>query len=144
MELKRGNYRMFSDENGEYKQEPLGYSFGALEPHIDAQTMEIHYSKHHAGYVRKLNKALTAYKGQKVNSLEMAFQNITTFPNAIRNNGGGHYNHTLFWKVMKPGGNKFGEGEFASAVAEDLGGFAKMKEQFTQAAARGLVPVGHG
>lgn len=111
----------------------LPYSYDALEPYIDARTMEIHHSKHHQAYVNNLNKAVegSALEGR---SLESLFSEISKLPAAVRNNGGGHFNHSLFWEVMSP--NKGGEptGKLAEAISSDLGGFAKFKETFSNAA----------
>ncbi|MGK9369743.1 superoxide dismutase [Melioribacter sp. Ez-97] len=112
----------------------LPYAFDALEPYIDARTMEIHHDKHHAGYVNNLNKAVegTEYEGK---SLEELFKTVSKLPVAIRNNGGGHYNHTLFWQIMGP--NKGGEpsGALADAINGTFGSFEKFKETFNNAAA---------
>ena len=112
----------------------LQYGFDALEPHIDARTMEIHHGKHHAGYVANLNKAVegTDLEGK---SLEDLLKDISKYPAAVRNNGGGHYNHSLFWTIMGP--NKGGQpsGELAEAMNSAFGSFDKFKEQFSAAAA---------
>lgn len=112
----------------------LPYSFDALEPHIDARTMEIHHGKHHNGYVTKLNGAVegTDLEGK---SLEELLTNVSKYPTAVRNNGGGHYNHSLFWTVMGP--NKGGEpsGDLADAINNAFGSFDKFKEEFSNAAA---------
>ncbi|MCF8242763.1 MAG: superoxide dismutase [Melioribacteraceae bacterium] len=112
----------------------LPYAFDALEPHIDARTMEIHHGKHHAGYVSKLNAAVegTDLEGK---SLEDLMKDVSKYSTAVRNNGGGHYNHSLFWSVMGP--NKGGEptGELAEAINSTFGSFEKFKEEFSNAAA---------
>jgi len=112
----------------------LPYSFDALEPNIDARTMEIHHDKHHAGYVKKLNAAVegTDLEGK---SLEDLFANISKYPTAVRNNGGGHYNHSLFWTIMGP--NKGGQpsGELADAINSTFGSFDGFKDKFSNAAA---------
>jgi Fe-Mn family superoxide dismutase len=112
----------------------LPYAFDALEPYIDARTMEIHHDKHHAGYVNNLNKAVegTEYEGK---SLEELFKTVSKLPVAIRNNGGGHYNHSMFWQIMGP--NKGGEptGALADAINGTFGSFEKFKETFNNAAA---------
>ena len=116
----------------------LGYSFDALEPVIDARTMEIHHDKHHAGYVNKLNAALegTEHGFKSVDSL-LADLNILPeyIRTAVRNNGGGHANHSLFWKILRPGGAGRPTGGLADAVSRDLGGYDAFKEAFSQAAA---------
>lgn len=117
----------------------LSYSFDALEPHIDAKTMEIHHDKHHGGYVAKLNAALEGNESLQSKSIEELLQNLNEVPEAIRtavrNNGGGHYNHTLFWSVMSPDGGGEPQGDLADAINDAFGSFEAMKEQFEQAAA---------
>ena len=112
----------------------LPYALNALEPHIDARTMEIHHGKHHQGYVTNLNKAIegTSLDGKPI---EEILKNLDMKNAAVRNNGGGHYNHSLFWKVMGPntGGNP--SGELADAIKRDLGDFETFKENFAKAAA---------
>ncbi|MGE0569029.1 MAG: superoxide dismutase [Bacteroidia bacterium] len=112
----------------------LNYAFNALEPHIDAKTMEIHHGKHHNAYVTNLNNALPG-SGAENMSIEDICKNISKFSMAIRNNGGGHFNHTLFWEIMAPnaGGNPVGE--VAKAIDADLGGFEKFKTDFAAAGA---------
>jgi Fe-Mn family superoxide dismutase len=112
----------------------LPYDYKALEPHIDAQTMEIHHTKHHNAYVTNLNKAL---EGSDLanKSLEDLMKIISKAPVAVRNNGGGHYNHSLFWLIMSPNGGGKPEGDLAKAIDSDLGGFDKFKEAFSNAAA---------
>lgn len=116
-----------------FKQEPLPYAFDALEPYIDKQTMEIHYGKHHAGYVNNLNKALAAQK-TGYTGLEDILANISKYPTAVRNNAGGHWNHTMFWSWMKPNGKDTYAGKIATAVNAQFGSLDKFKEQFTDAA----------
>jgi Fe-Mn family superoxide dismutase len=115
----------------------LPYPNNALEPHIDARTMEIHHDKHHAAYVNNVNAALEG-KGIAEQSIEDLCRNIERIPQdirpAVRNNGGGHANHSMFWLIMSPkGGGKPG-GEVAAAIDKELGGFDKFKESFTKAA----------
>ena len=112
----------------------LPYSFDALEPHIDARTMEIHHDKHHAGYTSKLNAALdgTEHAGK---SIEDILANVDSLGAGIRNNGGGFYNHSLFWNIMGPNGGGNPSGSLASAIDSDLGGMDKLKETFNNAAA---------
>lgn len=112
----------------------LNYAFNALEPHIDARTMEIHHGKHHQAYVTNLNNALPG-SGAENMSIEDICKNISKFTPAIRNNGGGHYNHTLFWEIMAPNAGGAPSGELAKAIDADLGGFDKFKADFTQAGA---------
>jgi Fe-Mn family superoxide dismutase len=121
-----------------YELPELGYAFDALEPNIDARTMEIHHNKHHAGYVAKLNAAVEGTDlGSKtvcelISSLDSLPENIR---GAVRNNGGGHCNHSLFWKVISPGGANAPEGELATAIDASFGSFDAFKEQFAAAAA---------
>jgi Fe-Mn family superoxide dismutase len=121
-----------------YELPELGYAFDALEPNIDARTMEIHHDKHHAGYVAKLNAAVEGTDlGSKtvcelISSLDSLPENIR---GAVRNNGGGHCNHSLFWKVISPGGANAPEGELATAIDASFGSFDAFKEQFAAAAA---------
>ena len=109
----------------------LGYAYDALEPTIDAKTMEIHYTKHHQAYVDNLNKAIegTDLEGKSLVDL----QKIGTDKPAVRNNGGGHYNHSLFWELLTPGGSKEPVGNVKAEI-EKLGGFEKFKEDFSNAA----------
>src|SRR6056300_915646 len=111
----------------------LGYAYDALEPHMDARTMEIHHSKHHAGYTAKLNDAIagTEMEGK---SIEELLANHSDHA-AIRNNGGGYYNHCLFWEVMSPNGGGLPTGLLADAIDSDLGGFEAFKDAFSNAAA---------
>jgi Fe-Mn family superoxide dismutase len=117
----------------------LEYAFDALEPHIDAQTMEIHHDKHHAAYVSKLNAALDGHGDLADKSIEDLIMNISALPadiqGAVRNNGGGHYNHSLFWTVIGPNGGGEPSGQLAEAINRDFGSFDAFKEQFAQAAA---------
>lgn len=112
----------------------LNYAFDALEPHIDARTMEIHHGKHHNGYVNNLNAAIegTDLAGK---SLEEILANVSQHGAAVRNNGGGHYNHTLFWTILSPNGGGAPTGDLASAIDAEFGSFDAMKEQFNKAAA---------
>lgn len=108
----------------------LKYSYGALEPHIDAQTMEIHHTKHHQAYVDNLNKALP----ENTKSLEEILESVSAYPVAVRNNAGGHWNHSFFWEIMGP--NTGGEpgGELAEEINKSFGSFEKFKEEFENAA----------
>src|ERR1043165_10302459 len=111
---------------------PLTYGFDALEPHIDAKTMEIHHDKHHAAYVTNLNKALEGNEAANL-SLDQLMKSISKYPAPVRNNGGGHYNHTMFWLLMSPKGGGSATGNVAAAIDRDLGGFDKFKEAFANA-----------
>ena len=112
----------------------LPYSNDALEPHIDARTMEIHHDKHHNGYVTNLNNAI-AGSGAENLSVEDICKNISKYSAAIRNNGGGHYNHSLFWTVMSPKGGGAPSGDLAKAIDAAFGSFDEMKSKFNTAAA---------
>lgn len=112
----------------------LPYACNALEPHIDAKTMEIHHSKHHQAYVTNLNNAITGTDMHKM-SIEDICKNISKYPMAVRNNGGGHYNHSLFWQIMSPKAGGMPTGDLAKAIEIDLGGFDKFKADFTAAGA---------
>ncbi|MFZ9054947.1 MAG: superoxide dismutase [Flavobacteriales bacterium] len=111
----------------------LSFAYDALEPHIDARTMEIHHSKHHAGYTNNLNAAIagTEMEGKSIEALLAAHSDN----GAVRNNGGGYYNHTLFWSVMSPNGGGNPSGDLAAAIDADLGGWEAFKEAFAKAAA---------
>lgn len=112
----------------------LPYAFDALEPHIDARTMEIHHDKHHAGYTSKLNAAVegTDLEGK---SIEDILAKVSAHSGAVRNNGGGYYNHDLFWKVMSPNGGGAPTGALAEAIDSAFGSFDAFKEAFSNAAA---------
>jgi len=117
---------------------PLPYGFDALEPHIDKQTMEIHHGKHHAAYVNNLNAALEKHPELQSKSVEDLIRNINTVPDAIRtavrNNGGGHVNHTMFWQIMAPNAGGAPTGAIADGINAAFGGFDKFKEEFKKAA----------
>ncbi len=116
---------------------PLPYDYTALEPHIDEQTMRIHHDKHHAAYVNNLNTALEGQAALQGKSLDALIGTLDAVPEAIRgpvrNNGGGHHNHTLFWEIMTPGGAKEPQGPLADAIGKTFGGFAQFKEAFAKA-----------
>lgn len=111
----------------------LPYAFDALTPHIDQQTMEIHHGKHHAGYVTKLNNAIEGTPMAE-KSLEELLQNVSEHGTPVRNHGGGHYNHTLFWQIMSPNGGGEPSGELADAINSTFGSFDNFKQQFSNAA----------
>ncbi len=116
---------------------PLPYDVAALEPHIDAQTMQIHHGKHHQAYVNNLNAALDKHPELHDKSLEDLLKGINSVPEdirtAVRNNAGGHHNHSLFWTIMGPKAGGEPAGKLADAITKQLGGFAKFKETFANA-----------
>ncbi len=112
----------------------LPYAHNALEPHIDAQTMEIHHGKHHQAYVDNLNKAIEGTDAADL-PLEDLIKNISKYPAAVRNNGGGHFNHSLFWTVLTPGAKAAPEGKLADAINEAFGGLDALKEKMSTAGA---------
>lgn len=116
---------------------PLGYAFNALEPHIDALTMEIHHDRHHAAYVNNLNAAVDG-KDYAQWPLETLLRDIAKVPEdirtVVRNNGGGHHNHSLFWEILSPGGATAPNGALAAALDKDLGGYEAFKTALTKAA----------
>ena len=116
---------------------PLAYDYASLEPHVDEPTMHIHHDKHHAAYVTNLNAALEGLPELLAMPIEQLIGNLSQVPDAtrvaVRNNGGGHYNHTLFWEIMAPGGASAPEGDLAKAITTAFGGFAGFKEQFAKA-----------
>lgn len=118
-----------------YELPALGYDFAALEPHIDAQTMQIHHGKHHQAYVNNLNAALDKHPEVTMTLNEM-LHDLTKVPEdirgAVRNNGGGHYNHAFFWKIMAPGGSSKPVGELAAAI-DAMGGLESLKEKVNAA-----------
>jgi len=118
----------------------LPYAHDALEPYIDKQTMEIHHGKHHAAYVTNLNKA-AENADWATKPLEAILAGVSKLPGAVRNNGGGHWNHTAFWLWMKKGGGGQPAGDLASAINRDFGSFDKFKEQFSNA---GVTRFGSG
>ncbi len=116
----------------------LPYAHDALEPHIDARTMEIHHGKHHNGYVTKLNAALEGHSDLQNKSIEDLMRGLNSVPEkirtAVRNNGGGHANHSLFWQIMSPKGGGNPSGDLASAIDKAFGSFDEFKKQFADAA----------
>ena len=124
---------------------PLPYDYAALEPHIDEQTMRIHHDKHHAGYVNNLNAALTDHPALAEKSVGALIADLAAVPEAIRgavrNNGGGHANHTLFWEIMAPGGASAPAGSLAEAIDRAFGSLDAFKDAFTKA---GMTRFGSG
>ena len=112
----------------------LPYATDALEPHIDKTTMEIHHGKHHQAYVDNLNKALAGTDGEN-KKIEEIMAGISKYPVAVRNNGGGHYNHSLFWTIMSPNGGGSPSGELAAAIDSAFGSFDDFKKKFAEAGA---------
>ncbi len=111
----------------------LSYAYSALEPNIDAKTMEIHHTKHHQAYVNNVNAAIAGTDADKL-SVEEICANISKYPMPVRNNGGGHYNHSLFWTIMGPNGGGVPTGELSDAINAAFGSLDKLKEEFNKAA----------
>lgn len=116
-----------------YKLPDLSFDYSALEPHIDAKTMEIHHSKHHNAYTNNFNKALED-NAIETESLEKLFMNISRLPIAVKNNGGGYFNHSLFWEVMSPSGGGAPKGKILSAIENSFNSFEEFQNLFNQAA----------
>lgn len=111
----------------------LNYNLDALEPHIDARTMEIHHGKHHQAYVTNLNNAIAGTDAENA-SIEDICKNISKYPMAVRNNGGGHYNHSMFWSILSPNGGGQPKGALAEAINKTFGNFEDFKTKFNAAA----------
>ncbi len=118
----------------------LAYATDALEPHIDKTTMEIHHGKHHQAYVDNLNKALAGTDGAN-QKIEDIIKNISKYPMPVRNNGGGHFNHTLYWSIMSPNGGGTPSGDLAKAIDAAFGSFDEFKKKFAEA---GMTRFGSG
>ena len=137
--LVRPAFAQSTAPSGPFRLDPLPYAANKNEPHIDAQTMEIHHDRHHAAYVNNLNNAVKDHAELSKKPLEEILANLNSVPDnirtAVRNNGGGHANHTMFWEVM---GGTGGEptGELKAAIDRDLGGYAKMVDDFNAAGGR--------
>src|SRR3977135_679915 len=120
-----------------YVLPPLTYPFDALEPHIDAKTMEIHHDKHHQAYITNLNNALKDYPDLQGKTIEALISDMSAIPEsirtAVRNNGGGHANHSFFWQIMTPNGGGTPTGAVAAAIDRTFGGFEALKEQVNKA-----------
>ena len=112
----------------------LPYATDALEPHIDKTTMEIHHGKHHQAYVDNLNKAIAGTDAEN-KKIEEILSNVSSYSPAVRNNGGGHFNHSLFWTIMSPNGGGAPSGELASAIDSAFGSFEEFKKKFAEAGA---------
>lgn len=123
---------------GQFKLPALAYDYGALEPFIDSTTMRIHYSAHHAAYVNNLNKAIEKYPKYSKMDISELLKKINTLPKdiqtAVRNNGGGHYNHTFFWQILAPTGTTKMSASLESALVKNFGSVDKFKEEFEKAA----------
>ena len=113
--------------------DPLPYSSDALEPNIDKQTMEIHHGKHHNAYVTNLNNAVTGTEMENL-SIDELVANVSKYPVAVRNNGGGHFNHTFFWNILSANGGGQPTGQLAEAIDQKFGSYDSLKEEFTKAA----------
>ncbi|MGQ9871883.1 superoxide dismutase [Leptodesmis sp.] len=125
---------------GPFTLPPLPYAYDALEPHIDKATMQFHHDKHHAAYVNNLNAAVAKYPQLQTRSVESLIQNLNSLPEdiriTVRNNGGGHLNHTMFWEIMGPKAGGPPVGAIATAINESFGSFEEFKKQFNDAGAK--------
>ncbi|MER3590222.1 MAG: superoxide dismutase, partial [Mastigocladus sp. ERB_26_1] len=126
--------------SGAIQLPPLPYDYNALEPHIDEATMRFHHDKHHATYVKNLNAALDKYPDLKNRNVEDLLRNLNSVPEdirtTVRNNGGGHINHSMFWLIMKPDGGGEPTGAIADAIQDNFGSFANFKKQFNDAGSK--------
>ena len=129
-----------ADAPGPFTLPPLGYAFDALEPYIDPQTMQIHHDKHHATYVMNLNKAVANMPALATQSVESLLKDLNAIPEAVRpavrNHGGGHANHSLFWQLLKKNGGGKPSGELAKAIDQKFGSFTAFQDKFTEAATK--------
>ena len=123
-----------------YEVPPLPYDYAALEPHIDAETMKLHHDKHHQAYVTNLNGAIEKHPDLGKHTAEDLLRNLNSVPEdvrtIVRNNGGGHVNHSMFWNIMKPGGGGDPTGKIAEQIRKDFGDFAAFKKQFNETTAK--------
>jgi Fe-Mn family superoxide dismutase len=123
-----------------YELPPLPYDYAALEPHIDADTMKFHHDKHHQAYVTNLNGAIEKHPDLGKHTAEDLLRNLNSVPEdirtTVRNNGGGHVNHTMFWNIMQPGGGGEPSGKIADQIRKDFGDFASFKKQFNETTAK--------
>jgi Fe-Mn family superoxide dismutase len=134
--LGEKNPSWFLPESGstdEFQQLPLKYAFNALEPYIDAQTMELHYTKHHAGYTSRLNSSVKQ-ENLSGKTLQEILAGASKYSESIRNNGGGHYNHNFFWQCLSPGTKAQPKSEILNALSKHFGSFDNFKKEFTQKA----------
>ncbi len=126
--------------SGPFTLPPLPYAYDALEPHIDAETMRIHHDKHHAAYIANLNKAIASSPDLGQKTVDVLLKDLNAIPEnirtAVRNNGGGHYNHSLFWQMMKPGGGGEPTGGLAKAIDASFGSFSAFKDKFAEASTK--------
>lgn len=130
-----GNPNDVKANPGFFALQPLGYTYDALEPHIDARTMEVHYSKHYLGYTNNLNKAVSE-SGINPVSIESLLQKLDMNNMSLRNNAGGYYNHNLFWENLSKDGGAFPKGELAKAIVRDFGSFTAFKTKISEAGAK--------
>jgi Fe-Mn family superoxide dismutase len=123
-----------------YDLPPLPYDYAALEPHIDAETMKLHHDKHHQAYINNLNGAIDKHPDLGKHTAEDLLRNLSSVPEdirtTVRNNGGGHVNHSMFWAIMKPGGGGEPTGKIAEQIRKDFGDFAAFKKQFNESTAK--------
>jgi Fe-Mn family superoxide dismutase len=128
------------EADGPFKLPPLPYAYDALEPHIDKATMQFHHDKHHAAYVKNLNDAIAKYPALKGQSAEELLRNLSKVPEdirtTVRNNGGGHLNHSMFWEIMGPNGGGEPKGAIAKAIQQSFGSFDAFKKEFNDAGAK--------
>lgn len=132
---KVGNPDDVKADEGAFNLAKLPYAYDALEPNIDAKTMEVHYSKHYLGYTNKLNAAIKG-TDMETKTIEEILMNLDMNNKDVRNNGGGYYNHTLFWEIMGPNGGGEPKGALAEAIKKDLGSYDEFKKQFSDAASK--------
>lgn len=130
-----GNPEDVRADEGSFQVATLPYAYDALTPHVDAKTMEVHYSKHYLGYTNKLNTAIKGTEWEK-KTIEEILMNLDPKNKDVRNNGGGYYNHTLFWEIMAPNAGGTPKGALAEAINKDFGSFENFKNQFSDAAGK--------
>jgi Fe-Mn family superoxide dismutase len=132
--IRTGKNKIRTESGIEYLLPELEYPYDALEPHIDAMTMEIHHSKHHAGYTKNFNTAIQEAGIADMNIKDI-FKDVSKYPAGVKNNGGGYYNHKLFWKAMSPDGGGAPKGDLLKAIEKSFGSFDNFRETFSKAAA---------